>query len=248
MAVKPSEKTIIPYKNSAETKKSQIAEMFDNIAHKYDFLNHFLSLNIDKIWRRKAINLLKYSNPKLILDVASGTGDLALEAARILKPQHIVGIDISEGMLAVGRKKIDKKNLTKIIQLQTGDSENIEFSENHFDAVMAAFGVRNFENLEKGLSEMYRVLKPGGEIVILEFSRPQKFPIKQLYHLYFFKILPSLGKIFSKDMSAYTYLPESVYQFPYGKEFCEILTKIGFAKVNYQSVAMGIAAIYFAKK
>jgi demethylmenaquinone methyltransferase/2-methoxy-6-polyprenyl-1,4-benzoquinol methylase len=246
--VKPSEKTIIPYKNSAETKKSQIAEMFDNIAHKYDFLNHFLSLNIDKIWRRKAINLLKYSNPKLILDVASGTGDLALEAARILKPKHIVGIDISEGMLAVGRKKIDKKNLTKIIQLQTGDSENIEFSENHFDAVMAAFGVRNFENLEKGLSEMYRVLKPGGEIVILEFSRPQKFPIKQLYHLYFFKILPSLGKIFSKDMSAYTYLPESVYQFPYGNEFCEILTKIGFAKVNYQSVAMGIAAIYFAKK
>jgi len=246
--VKPSEKTIIPYKNSAETKKLQIAEMFDNIAHKYDFLNHFLSMNIDKIWRRKAINLLKLSNPKLILDVASGTGDLALEAARILKPQHIVGIDISEGMLAVGRKKIDKKNLTKIIQLQTGDSENIDFLENHFDAVMAAFGVRNFENLEKGLSEMYRVLKPGGEIVILEFSRPQKFPIKQLYHLYFFKILPSLGKIFSKDMSAYTYLPESVYQFPYGKEFCEILTKIGFAKVSYQSVAMGIAAIYFAKK
>jgi demethylmenaquinone methyltransferase/2-methoxy-6-polyprenyl-1,4-benzoquinol methylase len=243
-----SAKTVIPYKNSEETKKKQVAEMFDNIAHKYDFLNHFLSLNIDKIWRRKAIKLLKTSAPKTILDVASGTGDLALEAARILKPEKIIGIDISEGMLAVGRQKIAKKNLSEIIQLQTGDSENIDFPEHKFDAVTAAFGVRNFENLEKGLAEMFRVLKPNGEMVILEFSKPQKFPVKQFYHFYFFKILPGIGKLFSKDMSAYTYLPESVYQFPYGQRFCEILTKIGFSKVSHSNVAFGIATIYFAKK
>jgi demethylmenaquinone methyltransferase/2-methoxy-6-polyprenyl-1,4-benzoquinol methylase len=243
-----SAKTVIPYKNSGDAKKTQVAEMFDNIAHKYDFLNHFLSLNIDKIWRRKAINLLKSSKPQTILDVASGTGDLALEEARILKPEKIIGIDISEGMLAVGRRKIEKKNLSKIIQLQIGDSENINFPENRFDAVTAAFGVRNFENLEKGLSEMFRVLKIGGKMVILEFSRPQKFPVKQFYNFYFFKILPAVGKIFSKDMSAYTYLPESVYQFPFGKQFTDRLSKIGFSKVSFQNLAFGIATIYFAEK
>ena len=222
--------------------------MFDNIAHKYDFLNHFLSLNIDKIWRRKAIKLLKNLNPKLILDVASGTADLAIEEERMLKPVKIIGIDISEGMLAVGRKKIEKKKISNIISLQIGDSENISFPDKHFDAVTAAFGVRNFENLEQGLSEMFRVLKESGEMVILEFSRPQKFPIKQFYHFYFFKILPGIGKIFSKDMSAYTYLPESVYQFPYGEKFCEILTKIGFSKVTHRYLGFGIASIYFAKK
>jgi demethylmenaquinone methyltransferase/2-methoxy-6-polyprenyl-1,4-benzoquinol methylase len=242
------ESPVIPYKNSNAPKHKQVAEMFDNIAPKYDFLNHFLSLNIDKIWRRKAIRKLSPLRPKTLLDVACGTGDLAITAYRILKLEKIIGIDISDGMLNVGRKKIEEKSLTEKISLQNGDSENIEFPEHQFDAVTAAFGVRNFENLERGLCEMFRVLKPGGELVVLEFSRPQRFPIKQLYHLYFFKILPGIGKIFSRDMSAYTYLPESVYQFPYGSEFCAILKKIGFAKVEYQNLAFGIASVYHAKK
>lgn len=239
---------IIPYKNSPDQKKLQVAQMFNNIAHKYDFLNHFLSLNIDKIWRKKAINKLKSQNPKKILDIATGTGDLAIQCNKIIKPDHIIGIDISTGMLEVGTKKIEKKNLQDKIQLQEGDSENLKFEDSTFDAATVAFGVRNFENLEKGLSEINRVLKPKGQFVVLEFSKPEKFPVKQAYNFYFKNILPFLGKIFSKDNSAYTYLPESVDNFPYGKKFVGKLEKAGFENITYQKLSFGIAAVYTGTK
>jgi len=239
---------ILPYKNSDGGKKEQVAEMFDRIASKYDFLNHFLSMNIDKIWRKKSIQLLKPANPDLILDVATGTGDFAFEIYKHLKPEKIIGIDISEGMLKVGEEKIKKKGLSSIIEFQKGDSENLNFPENYFDAVTVAFGVRNFENLEKGLSEMKRVLKPSGELIILEFSQPEKFPIKQFYGFYSKYILPVLGKLFSKDKSAYTYLPESVNAFPYGRNFVDILKKTGFSAVKFNQFAFGISTVYYAEK
>ena len=239
---------ILPYKNSEEGKKKQVAEMFDNIAPKYDFLNHFLSLNIDKIWRKKSIKLLKKSNPEILLDIATGTGDFALEIYKRLKPEKIIGIDISEGMLKVGREKIKKKGLLSVIEFQKGDSENLSFSDNYFDAVTVAFGVRNFENLEKGLFEMKRVLKPSGVLIILEFSQPEKFPIKQFYGFYSKNILPVFGKVFSKDKSAYTYLPESVNAFPYGKNFVDILKKTGFSAVKFKQFAFGISTVYYAEK
>ncbi len=239
---------ILPYKSSGKSKKTQVAEMFDNIAGKYDFLNHFLSLNIDKIWRKKSVKLLKKSSPKIILDTATGTGDFALEIYKQLKPQKITGIDISEGMLNIAEKKIQKRNLSNIIEFQKGDSENLNFPDNYFDAVTAAFGVRNFESLTKGLSEMKRVLKPSGEILILEFSQPEKFPVKQLYQFYSEKILPLLGKLFSQDKSAYTYLPESVNAFPYGKIFKKILEDTGFESVKIKQLAFGISSIYYAVK
>lgn len=241
-------KIIKPYKKSEKSKKEQVAAMFDNIAHRYDFLNRFLSLNIDRIWRRKAINLLKNSQAKNILDIATGTGDFAIETVKIIKPENVIGIDISEKMLAVGRKKILKKKLENIIRLEKGDSENIKFPSNNFDIVTAAFGVRNFENLEKGLSEMYRVLKNNGEILILEFSKPQNFPIKNIYNFYFKNILPFFGKLFSKDKSAYKYLPDSVDNFPYGKKFKNILENIGFKNCRLKTLSFGIATIYHCKK
>lgn len=238
---------VIPYKEKNESKKEQIATMFNNISKNYDFLNHFLSLGIDIIWRKKAIKLLKDTQPKQILDIATGTGDFAIEALD-LKPTKVTGIDISSGMISVGQDKIKKKGLKDLIELKLGDSENLEFQDNTFDAYTAGFGVRNFENLEKGLSEMLRVLKPNGTAIILEFSKPKAFPIKQLYNFYFNSMLPSIGKIVSKDNSAYTYLPESVDAFPDGKKFMNILSKVGYKDIEETRLMFGIASIYKARK
>jgi demethylmenaquinone methyltransferase/2-methoxy-6-polyprenyl-1,4-benzoquinol methylase len=238
---------VVPYKGAPESKKSQVAQMFNSIAGKYDFLNHFLSAGIDIYWRKKAIGLLEKSKPAQILDIATGTGDFAIEALR-LNPTKITGIDISEGMLAVGREKLRKKGLENKVELFVGDSENLQFPENRFDAVTAAFGVRNFEHLEKGLSEMQRVLKPGGRLVILEFSKPTAFPMKQAYNFYFKNILPVFGKMISKDQSAYTYLPESVQAFPDGPAFLSILSRVGFSKAEWQPLTFGICSIYTAVK
>lgn len=215
---------VVPYKDKQDPKKAQVAEMFDNISPKYDLLNHVLSLGIDITWRKKAVKLLKEDQPKLILDIATGTGDFAIEALA-LKPEKIIGVDISEGMLAEGRKKMKKKGLEHIIDLQLGDSEGLLFEDNKFDAVIVSFGVRNFENLEKGLADMHRVLKPGGKTVIVEFSKPRSFPMKQAYGFYSNYVLPQIGKVVSKDNSAYTYLPESVQAFPDGEDFLAVLKK-----------------------
>lgn len=239
---------VTPYKESESGKKEQVAQMFNNIAHRYDFLNHFLSLGIDTIWRKKAIACLKQENPKLLLDIATGTGDLAITANKILNPDKIIGIDISEGMLSFGREKLVKLNLQDKIQLMSGDSENIPFSENHFDAATVAFGVRNFENLDKGLAEINRVLKTGGSLVVLEFSKPKAFPIKQIYNFYFNQILPGIGKLVSKDARAYSYLPESVQAFPDGADFINHLQKAGFKQTYYKTLMFGIASIYYGKK
>ena len=217
--------------------------MFNNIAGKYDFLNHFLSAGIDFIWRKKAIRIIGQGPHDHILDVATGTADLAIEAMK-LKPKQIIGIDIAGDMLAIGRKKLIKKKLNESITLETGDSENLRFEDESFDAVMVAFGVRNFENLEKGLTEMFRVLKSGGQVMILEFSKPTKSPVKQLYNFYFRFILPTLGRIISGDSAAYTYLPESVGAFPAGKEFTHILEKTGFRLTRNIPLTFGIASIY----
>jgi len=239
---------ITPYKDNKSGKKEQVAQMFNNIARRYDFLNHFLSLGIDKIWRRKAIHYLKDIGPNpVILDVASGTGDLAIEALR-LNPEKVIGIDISDEMLNIGIKKIKKKNHDSVIKLQKGDSENLQFEDQTFDGLTVAFGVRNFEDLSKGLREMYRVLKSGGKAIILEFSKPKAFPVKQLYNFYFKAILPLIGKMVSKDRSAYTYLPESVSLFPERKEFIKELEKAGFKECLYKPLTLGIATIYVAKK
>ncbi len=219
--------TVLPYKDKKSGKKQQVADMFDNISPRYDFLNHFLSLGIDIRWRKKAIKLLKEIQPKKILDIATGTGDFAIESLS-LNPDKVIGVDISEGMLSVGREKLKKRKLDAKITLQSGDSEDLPFEDNMFDAIIVAFGVRNFENLEKGLAEMYRVVRPGGKVVILEFSKPKRFPFKQLYNFYFKNILPTIGKTISKDNSAYTYLPESVKSFPDGAVFTSILDKLGF--------------------
>ncbi len=221
--------------------------MFNNISPKYDFLNHFLSAGIDILWRKKAIRLLKPYQPKLLLDVATGTGDFAIEAL-VLKPEKIIGIDISEGMLAHGKTKLTNKNLNQFIELQLGDSENLPFKADTFDAVTVAFGVRNFENLEKGLLNIRKVLKPGAPLVVLEFSKPKSFPIKQLYNFYSKFALPLIGKLISKDQSAYTYLPESVSAFPEGKDFIHILEKSGFKKCKHIPLTFGISSIYMAEK
>ena len=238
---------VVPYKNEHTGKKEQVAEMFNNISTKYDFLNHFLSLGIDRVWRRKAINHLMDLQPKSILDVATGTGDFAIQALK-LNPDKIIGIDISEGMLKVGLEKIKKKGLENKVELHSGDSENMPFEDNKFDAVIVAYGVRNFENLEKGLSEMYRVLRSGGKMVVLEFSKPVLFPFKQLYNFYFQFVLPKIGKTVSKDNVAYTYLPESVKAFPDGDEFINKLQNVGFKQAICNPVTFGISSIYIAKK
>lgn len=238
---------VMPLKNSELGKKEQVQGMFDRISGKYDFLNHFLTLGIDKGWRRKTIQSLEDITPKQILDVATGTGDLAI-AALGLQPERVTGVDISEGMLAIGKKKIAAKGLENKIQLQSGDSEALAFPDKSFDAVTCAYGVRNFGNLNKGLSEMSRVLRPGGKIAILEFSMPKKFPIKQLYLFYFNHILPSLGKMVSKDQTAYTYLPESVAAFPEGKAFCNLLAQNGFTAIKERRLAFGITSLYVAVK
>lgn len=239
--------TVLPYKEEQSAKKVQVARMFDSISRNYDFLNHFLSLGIDKGWRRKAIKLLRPIHPKQMLDVATGTGDFAIEALR-LNPDQITGVDISEGMLEIGRKKILKKGLGDKIELLKGDSENLPFGENNFDAVIVAFGVRNFENLEKGLQEILRVMRPGAMLVVLEFSKPRRFPFKQLYSIYFKFILPRIGRVVSKDKAAYTYLPESVEAFPDGAGFENILAKVGFKNTTCVSLTFGISSIYTARK
>ncbi len=239
--------TVLPYKDKQDPKKKQVAAMFDNISGRYDFLNHFLSLGIDILWRKKAIRLLKQDQPKLILDIATGTGDFAIEALA-LNPDKVIGVDISEGMLEVGRKKLVKKGLDHRIELQTGDSERLLFDDNKFDAIIVAFGVRNFENLEKGLKDMYRVLKKGGKVVILEFSKPKTFPFKQVYQFYFKWILPKIGRFISSDTAAYTYLPESVSEFPDGKDFLGILEKTGFKETECKALTLGISSIYSGVK
>lgn len=235
--------TVVPYKEDRSGKKAQVARMFDSISGNYDFLNHFLSAGIDIRWRRKAIKLLADGNPKLILDVATGTGDFAVEALS-LHPDKVIGVDISEGMLEVGRKKMKERGFDPKIELMSGDSENLPFEENKFDAVIVAFGVRNFENLEKGLAEMRRVLKPGGRMVVLEFSKPKMFPVKQLYNFYFRFILPKIGKLVSRDPAAYTYLPESVQAFPDGEKFIYILDQLGFKNTACKPLTLGISSLY----
>lgn len=241
-------KTVIPYKDSKSSKKEQVAKMFNNISGTYDFLNHFLSLGIDIIWRKKAIKELLADRPKLILDVATGTGDFAFEAISTLKPDNIIGVDISRGMLDVAEQKIKKRGLSHIFEVRLGDSERLLFEDNTFDAVTVAYGVRNFENLEKGLSDIYRVLKPGAKAVILEFSQPKRFPIKQLYNFYFNYITPSIGKLFSKDNSAYAYLPESVAAFPDGENFTKLMQQVGFKQPKCRPLAFGICSIYTGVK
>ena len=238
---------VLPYKDKDTSKKEQIAAMFNSISGKYDFLNHFLSLGIDILWRKRAVRLLKNHQPKLILDIATGTGDFAIEALS-LNPEKIIGVDISEGMLSIGREKLIKKNLTDKIELLSGDSEVLPFEDNFFDAVIVSFGVRNFENLEKGLSDMLRVFKPGGKVVILEFSKPKSFPFKQIYQFYFQWILPKIGKLISKNHAAYTYLPDSVEAFPDGDDFLNILNKIGFQKNQCTPLTLGISSIYSGSK
>ncbi|MDB5286961.1 MAG: ubiE [Mucilaginibacter sp.] len=237
-------KTVTPYQDEQGTKKQQVADMFNNISKTYDFLNHFMSLGIDIIWRKIAINELKKLNPQLILDVATGTGDFAFEALSILKPKKIIGVDISQGMLDIAKQKIAKRNLSDKFEVKLGDSEKLPFDADEFDAVTVAYGVRNFENLETGLADIYRVLKPCGKAVVLEFSKPKVFPVKQLYKFYFNYITPGIGKIFSKDSRAYSYLPESVEAFPDGESFTILMDKAGFKNTKNRPLAFGICSIY----
>lgn len=238
---------VVPYKEDTKGKKDQVASMFNNISKNYDLLNHLLSMGIDILWRKKAIKLLKKERPKKILDIATGTGDFALEALA-LRPEKVIGVDISEGMLEVGKKKMKERGVEQIIDMQLGDSENLHFPDNTFDAVTVSFGVRNFENLEKGLAEMLRVLKPSGTVCIIEFSKPTAFPFKQLFNFYFTLILPKIGKLISKDQSAYTYLPESVQEFPNGDRFLGILQQLGYKQTRCIPLTFGISSIYLGKK
>jgi demethylmenaquinone methyltransferase/2-methoxy-6-polyprenyl-1,4-benzoquinol methylase len=240
--------TIVPYKESTGSKKKQVEEMFDKIAFRYDFLNHLLSAGIDVSWRRKAIKQLKELNPKVVLDVATGTGDVAILTYKMLKTEKIIGIDISDGMLEIGQKKIMKLRLQNHIELLKGDSETISFEDNTFDAVTVAFGVRNFENLEKGLEEILRVLRPGGKLIILEFSRPALPIIKNFYNFYLNVIAPKIGTIISKNKNAYQYLNDSVQKFPERKIFINILNQLGYRETFYKTLSLGICSIYCGKK
>jgi demethylmenaquinone methyltransferase/2-methoxy-6-polyprenyl-1,4-benzoquinol methylase len=231
-----------PY-NTDKSKKEEVAQMFNNISARYDFLNHFLSLGIDHIWRRKAVNKLREIQPKRILDLATGTGDFAIALLK-LNPSQIIGMDISSGMLEVGKNKMKAKHVSHIIDMQLGDSENMPFEDGYFDAITVGFGVRNYEHLEKGLTEMLRVTRSGGKIVILEFSKPKRFPIKQAFGFYSRFIIPFFGKRISKDEKAYAYLPESVAAFPEGRAFTDILSKLGYNQVESTLVSGGIATIY----
>jgi demethylmenaquinone methyltransferase/2-methoxy-6-polyprenyl-1,4-benzoquinol methylase len=239
---------ITPYQTGDATKKEQVAVMFNTISGRYDFLNHFLSLGIDVLWRKKAIGELKNDRPKRILDVATGTGDLAFEALSTLNPEKITGVDISQGMLDIAQQKIDKRGVGARFEVKLGDSESLLFNDNTFDAVTVAYGVRNFENLEKGLADMLRVLKPGGRVVILEFSHPRKFPVKQLYEFYFNYITPAIGRLFSRDSRAYSYLPESVKAFPSGAAFVALMDKTGYCNTKARPLAFGICSIYTGTK
>jgi demethylmenaquinone methyltransferase/2-methoxy-6-polyprenyl-1,4-benzoquinol methylase len=237
---------VTPYQ-SGEEKSKQVAQMFDNIANRYDFLNSLLSLGIHKGWRKTCVNLLKAKQPKKILDVATGTGDFAIACAR-LKPETVVGIDISDGMLKYGNEKLKKLKLNSVISLKKGDAETVFFPDNSFDAIVVGFGVRNFQNLEKGLGNLRRMLKPGGQLVILEFSYPNNSFVRSLYNFYFSYITPGIGKLFSKDNRAYSYLTESVKAFPNNEKFTEILNRLHYKNATFKTLSMGIAAIYYAEK
>ena len=238
---------ITPYKNSALGKKLQITKMFDTISNEYDDLNRVISFGIDIKWRKKVVQIISKKKPKNILDIATGTGDLAINLTKT-DASEIIGLDISEGMLKVGRKKILKKQLDSTIKMVIGDSENLPYENNSFDAISVAFGVRNFENLEIGLAEILRVLKPKGLLVVLETSVPIKFPFKQGYYIYTKALLPMIGRLFSKDKLAYHYLSESASKFPYGQAFNNILNKIGFINSTAIPQTFGVATIYTATK
>jgi demethylmenaquinone methyltransferase/2-methoxy-6-polyprenyl-1,4-benzoquinol methylase len=239
---------IVPFKESGKTKKEQVADMFDKIAGKYDAMNRFLSARTDIGWRKKAILKLKKDQLTHILDVATGTADMALLAYKLLKPERITGIDISAGMLELGQKKIDKEQLGDKIHLQQGDSETINFADNTFDAVMVAFGVRNFENLENGLGEMLRVLKPGGRLVVLEFSKPRRKAVKSLYNLYMGILAPQVARWFKQNKEAYQYLNESANAFPDRQLFTDILKKVGYSDTEWKPLSLGICCIYSGRK
>ena len=228
-------------------KKEDVRVMFNRIAHRYDYLNHFLSFGIDKLWRKKLRRRLAKENPQTILDVATGTADLAIELAR-LNPSRIVGVDIAEAMLQVGEKKVLRKKLSHTIELKQADSENLPFEDNTFDAATISYGVRNFETPLKGLKEIHRTLKPEGTILILEFGMPDKFPVKHAYSFYFNFILPLWGKLFSGSYESYKYLPESVKTFPYGKDFTNLLETAGFKNAKATRISQGITYLYEAEK
>jgi demethylmenaquinone methyltransferase/2-methoxy-6-polyprenyl-1,4-benzoquinol methylase len=240
-------KVVKPYGKDDASKKEEVAEMFNNISEKYDYLNHLLSMGIDKLWRRKAVKILKEYNPKKVLDVATGTGDFAIAALK-LKPDSVIGVDISKGMIKKGNEKLCRKGIQDKVVLQIGDSEKLDFKDDTFDGLTVGFGVRNYEDLEKGLSEMKRVLKPGGVAIILEFSKPKKFPVKQGFSIYSKYIIPKVGKSVSKDTNAYAYLPESVAAFPEGQDFLDILAKVGYKNTRSKMVSGGIATIYIGEK
>jgi demethylmenaquinone methyltransferase/2-methoxy-6-polyprenyl-1,4-benzoquinol methylase len=235
---------VVPYQHSQLDKKEQVADMFNSIAYRYDFLNRFLSVGIDIWWRKKAISQLKTLSPQKVLDVATGTGDVALMTYKMLKPVKITGIDISEGMLELGRKKIAKAGFSQRIELLKGDSEKIPFEDNHFDAITVAFGVRNFQNLDKGLKEMYRVLQPGGRMVVLEFSKSRNV----LFNFYLNVVAPAVGKLFSKNKEAYQYLNDSVQAFPEGQTFINIMHDAGFTQTYLKKLSFGICTIYCGSK
>ncbi|WP_343487699.1 bifunctional demethylmenaquinone methyltransferase/2-methoxy-6-polyprenyl-1,4-benzoquinol methylase UbiE [Allomuricauda sp. d1] len=236
-----------PYKDSRSSKKAQVTQMFDTISENYDSLNRVISFGIDKKWRKKVVNIVAMKKPQTVLDIATGTGDLAIAMTQT-NAEKIVGLDLSPGMLEIGKEKVAKKNLQQQVEMVIGDSENLPFEDNSFDAITVAFGVRNFENLEKGLEEIHRVLKPNGTFVVLETSVPTKFPYKQGYAIYTKYLLPTIGKFFSKDRSAYTYLSESASVFPHGRAFNNILAKIGFIGIENKPQTFGVASIYVATK
>ncbi len=238
---------VTPYKNSELGKKEQVEQMFDNVSTNYDFLNRVLTFGIDINWRKRVVKVVAENKPKQLLDIATGTGDFAIMLAK-LNPEKVIGLDISQGMLDKGIEKIKNKKLESLIDMIQGDSENMPFKDNTFDAITVGFGVRNFENLDKGLQEIFRVLKPGGILAILETSQPESFPMKQLFKFYSKYIIPTIGGLFSKDKSAYSYLPESAAAFPYGKNFNNILQKNGFNSATNKPLTFGIASMYTAKK
>lgn len=238
---------VTPYQQSDASKKAQVTEMFDNIAPSYDLLNHLLSFGIDILWRKKAIRMLKKYEPKTVVDIATGTGDFAVEA-KALNPDKIIGIDISPEMLRVGKEKMKKKGLENLVDMQLGDSEDLKLETGSVDAITVGFGVRNFENLRQGLSEMRRVLRPGGAVAILEPSFPSKFPMKQLFSLHFKVMTPLIGKLISGDNAAYEYLPNSVKAFPNGEDFLKICREVGYSKTTYKPLTFGICSLYLLEK
>lgn len=242
-----NKKPVLPYRENG-SKKEQVKRMFDNVAWRYDFLNRFMSMGIDRLWRKKLIRQMLRENPLRVLDMATGTGDLAIMTAKKASGVIITGVDLSENMIRIGQKKIKSENLNERIKLYTGDAENLEFESAHFDAAMIAFGVRNFENLDKGLAELQRVLKPGAFLYVLEFSKPTIFPIKQLFNLYFKFAVPFLGRLFSRDHRAYSYLYESVQAFPDYNRFTDKLIAAGFSNCKWEALSFGICCLYTGEK